>query len=138
MLLLGRSVIVALSLVGLVAGSACSNDKKGERSEAPEDKRTSAAAVAVGLHQIDAIAKQIAAAAGTDQAKAKQLDAQIEPAWQRIEGTVKANDKDAYLTFEDSFALLHKAAKDNDGALGQQGSAAVSKAVADYLAKFPG
>src|SRR5262249_36993935 len=85
-------------------------------SGAPEDQRTSAAAVAAGLRNIQVIAGQIARTAASDKGKAMELSAQIEPRWQPIEGTVKANDQDAYLAFEDAFALLEIAAKDGDGA----------------------
>jgi hypothetical protein len=135
-----RGVVGAAALLGLVAGAACAgkNDKAGSSSPAPEDRRAPAAAVATGLHQIDAIAKRIASLATTDQGTAKQLDGQIEPIWATIEGTVKANDKNAYLSFEDNFAMLEKAVKEANPTLARQGADAVSKAVTDYLAKYPG
>ncbi|HEY8201260.1 MAG TPA: hypothetical protein VII47_07890, partial [Actinomycetota bacterium] len=92
----------------------------------------SAAEVATGLRQIDATAKGIAEKAGTDKAAATQLDAQIEPAWEKIEGTIKSNDSDAYITFEDTFAMLGNAARDGDAAKASTASQTVSKAVNDY------
>jgi hypothetical protein len=82
--------------------------------------------------------KLIAASAGSDKAKAASLDSQIEPAWKPIEDTVKANDQNTYLTMEDNFAVLEKAADDGDGAAAAKGSAAISSAVQDYLAKYSG
>jgi hypothetical protein len=94
--------------------------------------------VATGLQNIDQIAKQIAASAGTDKAKAASLDGQIEPTWSTIEDVVKQNDPNTYLAMEDSFAVLEKAAGDGDAAAAEKGSTAVSSAVQAYLAKYPG
>jgi hypothetical protein len=139
-----RAMRVVLVAVGLsVAVMACSSDSKSSTtvtssgSEAPEDKRASAAEVAKGLKEIEATAKAMVAA-GTDKAQLKEADEKIEPVWEEIEGTVKANDSDAYITFEDAFAVLEKAADDGDAAKVQSGSDSVSKAVAEYLVKYPG
>lgn len=125
-----------------VGAAACSSSKSssgsGASTTAPEDRRASAADVASGLGRIKQIAADVASNAGTDKSKAKDLDGQIEPAWQTIEGTVKANDQDAYLTFEDAFAVLEQAADKGDATKAQQGAASVANAVTAYLAKFPG
>jgi len=106
-------------------------------SQAPEEKRATAAEVATGLRKIDDTAKGVASKAAGDKAGAQALDAQIEPVWKTIEGTVKANSQDGYATFEDSFALLESSANAGDAAKAGTASTAVSKAVADYLAKYP-
>jgi hypothetical protein len=93
--------------------------------------------VATGLRKIDDTAKGVAARAAGDKAGAQALDAQIEPVWKTIEGTVKANSADGYATFEDNFPLLESAANAGDAAKAGTASAAVSKAVSDYLAKYP-
>lgn len=136
----GRVVAVALAVSLGVAG--CSDDADDatvttDAAAAPEDVRAPAAEVTTGLRQIETIASAVAAAgADTDAAKAQVEE--IEPVWARIEGTVKANDEDAYVSFEDSFALLEKAAEEGDAARSQQGSADVAKAVSAYLAEYPG
>jgi hypothetical protein len=107
-------------------------------SAAPEAQPANAAEVATGLRKIDELAKGIAASAGTDKAKAESLDGQIEPTWKTIEDTVKQNDQNAYLTMEDNFAVLEKAADDGDAAAATKGSAAISSAVQAYLAKYSG
>jgi len=122
-------------MLALFAG-ACSSDT--EEKGAPEDKRASPAEVSAGLRSIDGVAKEVAAQAGIDKDKAKEAAEQIEPKWQAIEGTVKANDQDAYLGFEDNFALLEGAATDGDTAKATKGSAGVTKGVSDYLARYPG
>lgn len=142
-------VLVAAGLVGLVAcsGGGSSGAARAATSPAPaatsgpgapEEQRTSASAVASGLRKIQDVAGQIAATAGSDKAKATELADQIEPNWMPIEGTVKANDQDAYLAFEDAFTVLEDAAKNGDGAAAGKGSANVSATAQRYLAKYPG
>lgn len=135
----GFGLRLAVALVGLVlVAGACSSDSDTETKAAPEEKRTTAAEVATGLAKIDTSAKAVAAQTGADKAKAEEASGQIEPVWQEIEGTIKANDKDSYLAFEDNFALLENAAKNGDTAKAASGAAGVSKAVTDYLARYPG
>ncbi len=127
----------ALILIAVAGCGGGSRDDASSETKAPEALRTSAAAVAQGLAKIDTISTQIAVAA-SDKTKAGDLADQIEPVWQPIEGTVKANDAKAYLSFEDSFALLEGAAKDGDTSKAQQGAAGVTAAAGAYLKKFPG
>jgi len=105
---------------------------------APQEQSANAAEVAAGLRKIDQFAKGIAESAGTDKARAASIDGQIEPTWKPIEDTVKANDQDTYLTMEDNFAVLEKAADEGDAAAATKGSAAISSAVQAYLAKYSG
>jgi len=144
----GAMGAMAIALV-LVAG-ACSSDDKAtvtpvatagasdDESKAPEEILASAAQVSAGLTQIGDITAQAARAAGMDTAKAQKLNALIEPVWKRIEGTVKANDSDAYITFEDSFAELGRALDAGDSAKAQQAAATVATTVTAYLKKYPG
>ena len=144
-----RILAAALGLTALAA-AACSasnsapppssqtpSSQTPTSSQAPEQKRATAAEVATGLRKIDDTAKGVASKAAGDKAGALALDAQIEPVWKTIEGTVKANSQDGYATFEDSFGLLESAANAGDAAKAGTASTAVSKAVADYLAKYP-
>jgi hypothetical protein len=132
-----RRLITALALVGALVGLAgCSGSSGGSEtssttSVAPEEKRTTAAAVATGIKGIDALAAQIGAASAD---AGKTLSEGIEPLWQPIEGTVKANDADTYLAFEDNFALLES----GDITKAKKGAAGVKAAAAGYLAKYPG
>jgi hypothetical protein len=134
---IGLRLAVVLAAVGLFVG-ACSTDSDTESKAAPEDKRATAAEVATGLAQIDTSAKAVAAQAGTDKSKANEASEQIEPVWEDIEGTIKANDKDSYLAFEDNFALLENAANDGDAGKAATAAAGVSRAVSEYLARYPG
>ena len=137
----GRAVAVGLALA--IAGVACggggsSSKSKGETSPAPEDQRAPAAQVTAGLGTIGGIVGQVGLAAGTDAKSAKELHTSIEPEWQKIEGTIRANDKDTYIRFEDDFAALGKAVAAGDSAKAQQTAADIADAIKAYLAKFPG
>jgi hypothetical protein len=132
---------MAVLLVLAVGGVACSSGggtSKTAASAAPEDHRAPAAEVTAGLGKINSISGQIALAATADAKAAKELDVTIEPVWQAVEGTIRANDKDLYIRFEDDFAALSKAAEAGDGEKAQQASTDIAEAVKAYLAKFPG
>jgi len=130
---------LALAVTGACGGGGGSSKSNGEATTAaPEDQRAPAAQVTTGLARIGAIVGQVGLAAGTDAKSAKQLDEGIEPEWQKIEGTVRANDKDLYLRFEDDFAALSKAAAAGDGPKATQTATDVAEAIKAYLAKYPG
>src|SRR5690349_4930576 len=101
-----RSGAVAGAVLAFVlVGAGCSDGDKStsataSSSRAPEDVKATAAEVSAGLEQIQDITGQMAQAVGSDKAKAQDLNDQIEPIWEKIEGTVKTNDSEAYITFE--------------------------------------
>lgn len=109
----------------------------GAATEKPEEE-ASADAVAAGLQTIEDIASNSAEAVGKDDAKAEDLHAGIEPVWEKVEGTVKANDPAAYVALEDNFTLLKIAAKAADPAKASTASDNLSEAVKNYLAQHPG
>jgi hypothetical protein len=131
--------------LALVAG-ACSSDDKStvtpaatdDESKAPEEVLAPAAEVSAGLIQIRDITAQAAQAVGSDKAKAQELTEQIEPVWEHVEGTVKANDSDAYIIFEDSFAALGSAVDAGDSAEAQEAATTVAATVTAYLENYPG
>jgi hypothetical protein len=147
---LTRSGAIAATVVAFVlaAGACSSNDDKTttnsstdatqSSSGSPEDVKAPAAEVATGLKEIQTITAQLAQAVGSDKAKAEDLNEKIEPVWEHIEGTVKSNDAESYLTFEDSFAALGKAVDSGDTAKAQEQATAVAATVATYLANYPG
>ncbi len=132
------AVVLALGTVGAACGSGGGSGSAKEPKEAPEAHQAPAAQVTVGLNTIGDLAKQIAAIAATDTKSAKSLDEGIEPFWNQIEGTVRANNQDLYLRFEDDFAALSKAASAGDGAKAGQTSTDIADAIKTYLGKFPG
>ncbi len=108
------------------------------RSDAADDgDRVPAAQVAEGLKTVQDIAADAAAAAGQDKAKAGKIADGIEAVWSKIEDTVRANDQDAYITFEDSFDTLGAAARAGDAEKAGRAAGKVAAAVKAYVVKFP-
>jgi len=140
--------------VGLVTGalvlgtSACGSSSDSDSGQpatgtehgtlAPEDVRAPDAEVADGLGKIKGIVDEIGTAASADNTRAKDLQGEIEPIWASIEGTVKSNDSNTYLTFEDQFAVIGKAVEQKDESSAKTAAALVDKAVDAYLAAHPG
>jgi Ribonuclease G/E len=132
-------VVAGALLVLMVGGAACGGDKEKKASEPDRyELRASAKDVATGLGQIETLTNQIALAVSADAKAAKAQADGIEKLWQPIEGTIRANDKDSYLRFEDNFAALEKAVDAGDPAKAQSAATDVSAAVKAYVAKYPG
>ena len=135
---------IAFGLVLAIAGTACGGGGGSSKSSgqaattAPEDHRASGVEVVAGLGKIGGIVGQVGLTASADAKSAKQLNEGIEPEWQKVEGTIRANDKDLYIRFEDDFAALGKAAAAGDGPKAQQTAADLAEAIKSYLAKYPG
>lgn len=134
---------IALSLALAIGVAACggddtSSDTTTTKVTSPEEHLASAAEVTAGLHDIDAIVTSIATSVNADDGKAATIEPQIEEAWKRIEGTVKANDPNAYLTFEEAFGLVGTAIEQSDGPGATAAATRVSTAVSAYLAAYPG
>jgi hypothetical protein len=145
-----RAVVVGMviPLLGSSVLAACGgddDDPSGSGSgsdtsaQAPEDLRASDADVAAGLATLKTTATQAAAAveAGSDNT-AQTLDAKIEPTWQPIEGTIKANEPDSYITFEDNFAVMSNAVKDMDADRAKEAADTINSTADAYLEKHPG
>jgi hypothetical protein len=129
---------VAVLLAVAVGGVACGSDGEKKAEPDPHELRASAADVATGLGKLDALVNQIGLAASADSKAAKEQAKGIEEIWEPIEGTIRANDKDAYIRFEDDFAAIEKALDAGDANKTQSTTADVSAAVKAYLAKYPG
>lgn len=129
-----------------VLGTACGGGSAGTAAsggtpaatQRPEDRVVSAAEVSAGLAKLVDLADQTAAATGTDQAKAKQLNGEIEPVWKTIEGTIKKNSQDSYLAFEDAFGLLSRAVDGGNAADARSAAGQVRTAADDYQKRYGG
>jgi hypothetical protein len=134
-------MLVAISIVGLPScssGGGTSAATSPTSAAAAPERSATAAEVATNMRRIEQIAQEIALSAGADKAKAAGLDAQLEPLWKPIEGTVRLNDQDTYLAMEDGFAALEKAADEGNAAAAAKGAAGIRSAVQAYLAKYSG
>jgi hypothetical protein len=129
---------VAVLLAVTVGGVACGSDGDKKAETDPHELRAPASEVAAGLGRLDALVGQIGLAVSADAKAAKEQVEQIEGIWQPIEGTIRENDKDSYIRFEDDFAAIEKAVDAGDTAKAQASTADVSAAVKAYLAKYPG
>jgi 2-oxoglutarate dehydrogenase E2 component (dihydrolipoamide succinyltransferase) len=109
----------------------------GARSDAA-DANPDAATVAKGLAGVLHAAAEVAEYAGTDKAKAQKEWDEAHETWEGIENTIRANDKDAYIEFEDALDQLKAAATAGDAKKAEAASGALAKASEAYLAKFPG
>jgi hypothetical protein len=125
LLVLLASVVAALIVVP-AAGSG-----------AAEAGGVSAHEVAQGLRKIQSIAVDASAYSSKDKAKAAESAGSIEGVWKTIEDTVRGNDKDAYIAFEDAFDKLGAAARAGDATEAGKAAHDVSTAVGAYLAKHP-
>jgi hypothetical protein len=131
-------LVAAAALVTLVA---CSSDDStstadgtssaSETEDTPEDLRTTDAAVAEGMNDINKLAADIAAAPA---AQGQTLSEGIEPLWMPIEGTVQENSQETYDAYEGAFTLLES----GDVTKAQEGAKAVDEATTAYLEQFPG
>jgi hypothetical protein len=136
-------VTAAVLAVGLVLLAACGDDDSdasgGSGTTAPEDLRVSDAEAAAGLQQIDDLVDQVAERVGDgDDDGAVEANDQINPVWLSVEGTIQENDPDAYITFEDQFAVLTRAMDEADAAGAQAAAETVSTTASSYLADHPG
>jgi hypothetical protein len=114
-------------------------DPVGSGTEVAPGPRALRRRVAAGLATLKTTVTQTAAAveAGSKNT-AETLDAKIEPTWQPIEGTIKANDPDSYITIEDNFAVMSNAVKDMDADKAKQAADTISVTADAYLEKHPG
>ena len=129
------------TLVVVMGATACSSDSSDEKATAttaPEERRTSAAEVAAGLAKINATTAAIVTAAAVDMKKAESLAGDIEPDWLPIEGTIKENDPDTYIAFEDAFAVIEDAAVNGDDKKAATAAQDIATTSATYLAAYPG
>jgi hypothetical protein len=134
-LLLGALLLtVGVAACGSDSGSS-SADAADETTEethpvVPDSEVTAGLA---GLGTMGAAATA-AIAAGSD--ATGDVDEMFEK-WESIEGTIKQNDTELYLSFEDSLANLRNAAKDKDAAAASAALKSFSDAASAYLAKHP-
>ena len=133
----GTGPLLALALVlgGCSSGGsdASSDSSNTTKATTPEEKVVSATVVTAGLGEI----KRLTAEATSDPGRAEGAGEDIEKAWAGIEGTVKKNDPDAYLTFEEGIDGIQEAAKDGDTAKVQSSAETINTSVDTYLAAHP-
>lgn len=133
---IGRfAVAIAAGLTFLTAcGSSGGSSSQATTTTAPEDRIVSDAEVTAGLAATQATMAKLAAnpELATDQALEDLFNG-----WVAYEGTVKKNEVEMYLTFEDALAAFTKAGKAKDAAGMTAAAATFAETAKAYLAKHP-
>ena len=126
--------LTTLTLTLAACGSSGGSSQSATTTEAPEDKIVPDAQVTAGLAATQATMAQLIAdpTAATD----KALDDMFN-GWVAYEGTVKKNEVEMYLTFEDALAAFTKAGKAKDAAGMTAAAATFADTAKSYLAKHP-
>jgi hypothetical protein len=130
-------VATAAALLGLAVGCSDNGGSSETRTTRPEDRRVSDAEVTTGLAQLQTQVDQTASSAGSDAAAAKTQAETAFETWERIEGTIKRNEQDLYLRFEDALSDVRTGARDGDAAKAQRGAEDVKTISGEYLASHP-
>ncbi|MCU1361004.1 MAG: hypothetical protein JWN99_2293 [Ilumatobacteraceae bacterium] len=128
--------------MALLALAACGSDSDSDSKStepavtSPEDHLATDAEVTAGLGRMAATAATITAtvAAGT---KVEDAQDQLEVDWQQVEGTVRANEPDLYLEFEEDLGAIDKAAADANAADTAKSIGDLATVTASYLSKHP-
>jgi hypothetical protein len=131
--------IAAVAALGLAA-VACSSTpsvtpaQTGTTGTVPEDLVVPDAAVTAGFVKLRATVAQVKVSDAAATATAKET---IEEQWSSFEGTVRKNDKAAYLQIEDGLASINAGIEAKDQAKVDAGVADVEAGAKAYLAKHP-
>jgi len=129
-------ITLAMTAILLFGGVACGDDK--ESSEAAEETGHAVvpdAVVTQGLAATQQLLADIESGKITD--KDKALDA-VEVSWASYEGTIKQNEVEMYLAFEDALAAMQKAVKAGNKADITTAKTKFATTAQTYLAKHPG
>ena len=131
------AVVLGLGLAACGSGSGSGSSTEGSEAESAESYVVVPdAQVTAGLAELQQMGVGVTAAitAGTD--ATADVDEMFEK-WESIEGTIKQNEVEMYLTFEDSLANIRKAAKEKDAAAAATAVQTFGTTAASYLSKHP-
>jgi hypothetical protein len=125
---------LAMTAILLFTGAACGDDKEAEESESAGHEIVADSVVTSGLATTLQLLSDIESGKTTD--KTKALD-DVETSWASYEGTIKQNEVDMYLAFEDALAGIQKAVKASNTADLTTAKAKFAATAQTYLAKHP-
>jgi len=128
-------IALAMTAVLLFGGVACGDSKEAESTEETGHAIVPDAAVTQGLAATQQLLADIESGKTTD--KTKALDA-VEASWASYEGTIKQNEVEMYLAFEDALAAMQKAVKAGNSADITTAKTKFATTAQTYLAKHPG
>ena len=126
---------VAITALLLFGGAACGgDDKDADETETTGHEIVPDSQVTQGLAATQQLLADIESGKVAD--KTRALDA-IEAGWASYEGTIKKNEVDLYLDFEDALAAFQKAVKAGNSADTTTAKTRFAAAAQTYLAKHP-
>lgn len=141
--------LATVSLVLLVASalviSACGSDASSDKSSKQTPSTPIPESVKLPLDQVRAMLPGVvekgnaaaAAMARNDAAKAKGEAHEMHEAWEKVEGTVKDKDPDAYVSLEDAQTRIENAVEDGRAAEARAGAKDQADVVQTFLKKHP-
>ncbi len=137
--LLAVAAVAAFGLGGLACSSTPTTTAAptGTTGTVPEDLVVPDAAVTAGFVKLRASVAQVKAAVPNDPTAAAALKEEIGEQWEAFEGTVRKNDKTAYLKIEDGLAAINAGIDAKDPKKVETGVADVEAGATAYLAKHP-
>lgn len=130
--LASASAAACLALAACGGGDDAASTTSQEAASSPESRIVPDAQVTAGLGQLKGVAAQVASASDGD--ASREASEELEPVWEKIEGTVKRNEPDLYIEVEDGLQLLSTGDLDK----ARRGEQRMDRAVDAYLAKHPG
>jgi hypothetical protein len=139
--LITRRLVIAGALLLTLGVAACGSDAGSSSDEATEATEESHevvpdSEVTAGLAELGTMGASASAAIAAGSDATSDVDEMFEK-WESIEGTIKQNETEMYLDFEDSLANLRNAAKDKDAATAATALKSFTGTTAAYLAKHP-
>jgi hypothetical protein len=131
-----RPVALAMTALLLLGGAACGGDDSNSAATTTEETHAVVpdAAVTKGLAATQQLLADIQS--GKEPDKTKAFD-DVEAGWSSYEGTIKQNEVNMYLDFEDALAAFQKAFKANNTADATTASTKFATTAQSYLAKHP-
>jgi hypothetical protein len=121
---------------GAPAASGAESEESEEEEEEEGHEVVPDAEVTAGLAELQTKGAAVVAAVRAGQADEAAVDAMFEK-WASFEGTIKQNEVEMYLTFEDNLANLRKAVEDGDADAAGAAMSTISETASAYLAKHP-
>lgn len=129
--------VAAMTAAGCGGGSGGDGGEKGTRTTTPEERIVPDSQVTAGIATLEEQAGRVESLVATDPAAAEKVAADAQEHWLTFEGTVKKNETDMYLRFEDALSDLNLGAQKGSVEQVKRGATDLRQVAADYLAARP-
>lgn len=143
----GRIAAASLALLAVLAfvAAACGSDSSSGNSSKDTPTTPIPESVKLPLSQVRAMLPGVvekgnaaaAALAQNDAAKAKAEAHEMHEAWEKVEGTVKDKDPDAYISLEDAQTRIENAVEEGKAQEARAGAKDQADLVQTFLKKHP-